>query len=1671
VGVEDRPYAGTWRANKKKIVRYTPDALVFLNGDTALRSQSLESQRIDIQPFITQLSVDHGTSPGTASASLTLRIPRHAGSAIFREGNNLLKPGLEIHIYLRGYYAVPGIVRVDAGSSDYVTLNSTEGLGTGSGSDNLKDFEKLPVRPYYHCFHGVINQASHSFSGGFYDASLNANGMLHFWQYMDMSTNASLFGARPTGSQLRMSLVGHNYTNMTPFSIIYSLYRDTAGAAGAIAWALSSSGNVQAPTAQGEGSLFEMTQLYWEQRFRSPNMYRLRMFGCDGTMFNSAATAMIGRMSSAQLAAAAAADEGSFLQSDNEGANDIMRFLRGGVSGGTGHQDVGGVNAVSWFANKVAALTGGEVVRNTAIDQESMTYQRRSSETAATSVAVHQLKAYVTDISNYGAVNLFESTYESKLDIASAAAQACGYEFFQDVDGDLVFKPPLYNMDTNNTPAFVVKPHEIISISYQSNEPEATIMTVKGEQFSNMNGLGLGGEWGIRGQFVDYKLVAQFGWRPSDFEASFYASGRAAFWAAVARLAVINKSMETASLTIPLRPELRCGYPIYIEHIDCYYYIDNMSHSFQYGGQCTSTLQLVARRRKWNPPATTSRTGGINQVDLGRPDFSPLPLRKPMYTMGADGSENRLAGVIGIKEIGFPNVVMALDLVTLNPLTWALGETVTDLSTPTALNTVLMYLVRNHKLTIAGGTDVNPADPATWGNATWNSSFVSGVGSGASTTTLTETSVEILSGTSEPAQFVTQRGNSSVRVLALDISNLFEQVTEYAERSAQIATAQDELSRSSGGGSQAARDVLIQESLNLRKELIEGWMADDQLAHTSSTVSGVTTNVQTGTSIFDLMKIVRGLTSPERVDTATASSAQILNILGDRKASFCNTSTPGYYRYYSSAHPEPTEQAYTPMRFVASGSGEITAEADPDAETDVEVGEMTKRVRFMSSCDADISKIASASAHVTELSKGLVDFETTDGGASGHAGAACKGFRIMRGRSDSTDPLLPTHKIVRMEFSKARLSYNMLQPAATGSTYPRFILNAETKAGIKSKILEALGGAGPSTSLKEALEPFLSQLNDVRLPSFSGTETIAADMAEGIAQLAGERFTSPFHKISSGGNSVYMTPRTNITTDNKPEIPGFGYGYLSHTGGIVLGEVLSWTNRRGNAVGTYWNTVKSTFRCSRRFTSTGVLLTNPKDWGSHVDGATTDIGSVPLSFMGLVCATFASNGNDTAYYTGRWNNTDASTSPPFEVTRVKLQGIKEKIADLVAEGTYVRINTHILPQVAEMWKKVFPGGRGMVETSGIESYQNLVTFCTDLTTACGGSVAVSNTTGRRGHAMFLSRVAGQRQDFIPSPVFPISDADGYEHFGNFAYGRGVDVADADSFQALMEQDPFRATTSEGVLDAADAFAQTCVSGRHSADVRKRRLVLLAQQISNLNSDELRDVLARLDIDFDRYTSLNSAIGNTGQVSAGEAEAVTARTQSIMLGLINHFSTPQQPQQIQNAAYTLADLTPFNHDGSTEAWVASNATLTDSFVQLEAFDPGNFVYVVSGGEEAGKSPIEDWIMNQIREKSVDWAIEQQALRGQYESAYITPQLDGIFDSWEVMFGEGSGDFWEDQFAPITGTEQDPDSGLWDQATKSWDDVEAGSFGTWGTPEDGPEPTPGGVPGADEEPPQD
>jgi hypothetical protein len=626
VGLQDRPFIGTYQINRT-LVRHTPDCIVHINGVRDFVVCSSCNRRLDVNKYITSISVDPSVEP-VSTANLSLSIPRSEKDAFIHGGQWVLDRGLEVVIFMRGYFP----------------MKNFGGLGQDPADipENY-DANAVPLYPYYQVFRGVVTSASHSYSGGFYSLTLSCANLLHFWQNLKLSVNGSVFGKRPSQSMVEPSLIGHKFTGANPYAIIYTLVKVGFGAAYGVDFLFSQSSNIRATSDAGDKSLYKHAAEWWEQRW-TEHSGNLRMYGIDGTIFNAFEQAYLGRWYDTRERSAT---ETAFYST----AKQVYTALR----------DANDFNPSrsSDLLRKARQLGYDPYATTAAIYDTS-----NGNGTKFATEDILRMQAFTLDLGKLGAINLFETEYMSKLEIAEAVKSLTGYEFYQDVDGDLVFKPPMYNLDTRSDPVYVIKGRDLIDFSETVNEPEATMVKGTGSHFQNLSGHGIEGWLGVGAVYIDYRLVAQYGYREETFETSYMSSRQAIFVSAMNRLDLANEGVRSASIQIPLRPELRPGYPVYIETQDCFYYAKSISHSFQFNGQCTTTINGVARRAKWLPPMEAGGSGlpSIEQVRLDAPgEYPQRPLYAfPQYLSETEGSSGPP------RAVGFPNVVMALDADKIN---------------------------------------------------------------------------------------------------------------------------------------------------------------------------------------------------------------------------------------------------------------------------------------------------------------------------------------------------------------------------------------------------------------------------------------------------------------------------------------------------------------------------------------------------------------------------------------------------------------------------------------------------------------------------------------------------------------------------------------------------------------------------------------------------------------------------------------------------------------------------------------------------------------------------------------------------------------------------------------------------------------------------------------------
>ena len=886
--VKDRPYAGNWSEdfiNKFRTTRsWTPDAIVTFNGETTLPGCPTCKNKIDFSRFINSVNVSGGVD-GSNSCDITLKIPWSYGDSVYKDGRFVLTTGIEVFVYYRGFFQVKEL----ALKADNIDLDNGETL----------EASKVETRPYYPVFHGVISGVGVDYSDGAYSVSISTRNMLSFWDNQQINTQQGYFAANPSMSRGSINLKGHVYTNMTPHQIIYDLYLDAGGSAEGTGFALRKSSNVTSRTHTGGPQDYTLMMRYLEQRFRN-GMYGLRMYGASGRMYSALETQIIAypettkKKQDAEYRKVIKKQNKPYSKVKSEGST-LSRMVAAGL-----------------IQYEHDNAEGGRIQRT--VDGRQLA---QISEKDKTGLSVLSLKPFVTDINNFAQIAFWESSQESKKSIASRVCEVTGYEFYQDMDGDLVFKPPMYNMDTSSDRVYNILREDILSISYSHSEPEATYVTMKGSHFRNLE-VGIGGEWGVKGVYVDYSLVAKYGWKSAEFDSTYYHSARQAYYAAATELDRQNKNTEGCEISIPLRPEIKPGYPVYVEENDCYYYVESVNHSFSYGGSCTTGLTLVCQRKKFIPPGLRGvkfRDDPARAVNLGATELPGKYIyrrydRTHIQT-NAQSSDTSGEDMAYKKISGFPNVIMAFDHQNANPSMLYFDPDFQNIGRNGSkereryLNMIVNEAIRLKLLS----TDPNNPN-ASIKNGPWmllvptsdggTRKVNLGVDKSKSVVRVKHTKkgaiksvVNSKKPTKEELKNMASNGNYNIAGINTLDSLSHKSAFEGQKAEKHIGKAKD------AKKAQDRQDAESQRRKGLQKSF-------QQTIGTAGVYEGseTTTGQSSEATILDLMYTVKSA-----LGKAEGSSPlqNLMSALQDRKSSFA-PKAQGYFRYYSSSHPSPEHQ-------------------------------------------------------------------------------------------------------------------------------------------------------------------------------------------------------------------------------------------------------------------------------------------------------------------------------------------------------------------------------------------------------------------------------------------------------------------------------------------------------------------------------------------------------------------------------------------------------------------------------------------------------------------------------------------------------------------------------------------------------------------------------------------
>lgn len=395
---------------------------------------------------------------------------------------------------------------------------------------------------YYKVFWGIISSIGESYNSGAQSVSVNCESMLKWLQLMKTNEHPAVMALNDTVSRTDMDAVfyaGKTYANKNPYQIIYSLVNVTML-------------NMVLPK-----------QLDTEKGTTTAGL------------------------SPAEQAKKGAGWSGSkdilLLNRWRDNFSKIKGSLKMFGTSEDSFSDVADPKQSESRTKDDASFAGGKT-KNTPIQ---IYYNSR---------ALMDFKPFFKP-DDAKQIDPITNVYKNNLEIVSEVKIMSGFEFYLDTTGDIIFKPPFWNVDTRNNPVFYIKDEDIINWDFQeSDESIVTRVEVTGSlsQYINVDSYIV-----PRGIFTNYNWARQFGMRTEQITMRFFTSANMCYYHAISEMDRINADRYKGSLTIIGRPELRLGLPVYIESRDIFGYVDNISHNFSFGGPFQTTVHISAIRKKY----------------------------------------------------------------------------------------------------------------------------------------------------------------------------------------------------------------------------------------------------------------------------------------------------------------------------------------------------------------------------------------------------------------------------------------------------------------------------------------------------------------------------------------------------------------------------------------------------------------------------------------------------------------------------------------------------------------------------------------------------------------------------------------------------------------------------------------------------------------------------------------------------------------------------------------------------------------------------------------------------------------------------------------------------------------------------------------------------------------
>jgi hypothetical protein len=543
---------------EREVIKTAPDMVVYIEGLPYLMNPYLTTNPsrpflVNFNDHVTAFNASYDIDQMKPSGTISMSVPAHLRYLYQAPGgNNLIKSMMQVQVFMKGYYF----------ANDGNTL-------------------------FHRVFKGFTSHITHTDDGKSLNISIQCEGILGFFDMMQIDLNPSIQHSSP----MSVTALKSTLANMDPYTQMAFIFLYPSLTDGFYTNAITPGGNttIQATSSTGQNYFDAVND---------------------------------GFVSKWQPILADICRESHIYGLQTKDVKDVVAVLKALV--------------------RTSPKKGSKSWEFLASQEQFLSNVKESNAPVAV-YDVNKIRRFHPDM-GIGAISLINGRVVTRLEFLRTITRLINYECYQDIDGQIIIKPPIYNLDVTNLGSGVstdaaAKYHQshpknditnnnnpfIVHLAEITNEVEtedqgairATRMvcqevTTASTQFAQAPQVVQG-----TAEFMDLPKLAQFGLREEPARTiPWIQNGETfdLFAQAAAEMTLANRGYRTYSFTMPLRPELKLGFPLFIPHRDMYGYVKSVNLQFQIGGTATMAVTLDALRKRLMFPKEQPNPNGTPGV-------------------------------------------------------------------------------------------------------------------------------------------------------------------------------------------------------------------------------------------------------------------------------------------------------------------------------------------------------------------------------------------------------------------------------------------------------------------------------------------------------------------------------------------------------------------------------------------------------------------------------------------------------------------------------------------------------------------------------------------------------------------------------------------------------------------------------------------------------------------------------------------------------------------------------------------------------------------------------------------------------------------------------------------------------------------------------------------------